>query len=243
MKTLNPFNAPGSQQAERQRVRRQRFKIVVWTVVAANVFLFAVMLIQGCQREPATSATPEGNPAETAASDTNGPATAQQTPVANAPVTPSFETPAQNPAVAAAVTNAPPEPAQPGARQYVAAKGDSFYKIARANKVSMKALADANPGVNSSKLKVGQVLQVPAGAEPPAASPASVPAARTASATRASGRYVVKRGDTLNRIAHAHGTTVRALKAANGLTSDRIVVGRSLKLPEPKAAVTAGTQV
>jgi len=44
--------------------------------------------------------------------------------------------------------------------------------------------------------------------------------------------YVVKSGDTLTRIAKAHGTTVKAIKAANGLESDRIVVGAKLKMPE-----------
>ena len=53
-----------------------------------------------------------------------------------------------------------------GAKQYVVVKGDSFYKIAKVNSISMKALADANPGVDSAKLKVGQTLQIPAGAEP-----------------------------------------------------------------------------
>ena len=44
--------------------------------------------------------------------------------------------------------------------------------------------------------------------------------------------YVIKSGDTLTRIAKAHGTTVKALKAANGLASDNIVVGARLKIPE-----------
>jgi LysM repeat protein len=43
--------------------------------------------------------------------------------------------------------------------------------------------------------------------------------------------YVVKSGDSLNRIAKAHGTTVKALKVANGLENDRIVVGAKLKIP------------
>jgi LysM repeat protein len=43
--------------------------------------------------------------------------------------------------------------------------------------------------------------------------------------------YVVKSGDSLTRIAKAHGTTVQTLKAANGLKSDRIVVGAKLKIP------------
>ena len=243
MKTLNPFNAPGSPQAERQRARRGRFKIVVWTIVAANLVLFAGMLIQGCQREPATAVTQDANPVETASSDTNGAAVAQPTSGTNAPVTPTFEAPAGNTAVATAVMNAAREPAQPGARQYVVVKGDSFYKIAKANRVSMKALADANPGVDSAKLKVSQVLQVPAGAERAAASSGASPVRASATARQSPGRYVVKRGDTLGRIARAHGTTVRAIQAANGLSSDRIVVGRSLKLPGTKASATPGTQV
>lgn len=44
--------------------------------------------------------------------------------------------------------------------------------------------------------------------------------------------YVVKSGDTLTRIARIHGTTVKALKAANSLQNDNIVVGARLKIPE-----------
>ena len=44
--------------------------------------------------------------------------------------------------------------------------------------------------------------------------------------------YVVKSGDTLGRIARAHGTTVKAIEAANGLNGDRIVVGLKLTIPE-----------
>jgi LysM repeat protein len=44
--------------------------------------------------------------------------------------------------------------------------------------------------------------------------------------------YVIKPGDTLTRIAKTHATTVKALKAANNLANDRIVVGAKLKIPE-----------
>jgi LysM repeat protein len=43
--------------------------------------------------------------------------------------------------------------------------------------------------------------------------------------------YMVKSGDSLTRIAKSHGTTVQALKTANGLKNDRIVVGAKLKIP------------
>jgi len=44
--------------------------------------------------------------------------------------------------------------------------------------------------------------------------------------------YVVKSGDTLSRIAKAHGTTVKAIETANDLNGDRILVGAKLKIPE-----------
>jgi LysM repeat protein len=43
--------------------------------------------------------------------------------------------------------------------------------------------------------------------------------------------YVVKPGDTLSRIAKLHQTTVKTIKAVNGLNSDIIAVGAKLKLP------------
>jgi LysM repeat protein len=54
--------------------------------------------------------------------------------------------------------------------------------------------------------------------------------AATASHTEA--LYVVKSGDTLTRIAKVHGTTVKALKSANGLENDRLIVGAKLKIPQ-----------
>ena len=43
--------------------------------------------------------------------------------------------------------------------------------------------------------------------------------------------YIIKRGDSLFGIAKAHGTTVQAIKVANQLSGDRILVGKSLKIP------------
>jgi LysM repeat protein len=43
--------------------------------------------------------------------------------------------------------------------------------------------------------------------------------------------YLVKSGDTLSRIAKAHHTTVKAIKAANRLDDDRLSVGEKLNLP------------
>lgn len=49
--------------------------------------------------------------------------------------------------------------------------------------------------------------------------------------TRKGGSYTIKSGDNLGAIARRHGTTVSKLKAANGLSSDMIRAGRTLKIP------------
>ena len=44
-------------------------------------------------------------------------------------------------------------------------------------------------------------------------------------------RYTVKSGDTLYSLARKNGTTVAKIKSANGLSSDLIRIGQSLKIP------------
>ena len=52
--------------------------------------------------------------------------------------------------------------------------------------------------------------------------------------------YTVKKGDTLNRIAHAHGTTPQAIIAANKLKSPNIMIGQTLTIPGSAAAAGKG---
>ena len=87
------------------------------------------------------------------------------------------------------------------------------------------------------------------GAEPGTTISASAPAAAdgtgsqpTATTSKAQARYVVKPGDSLGRIARTHRTTVQAIKTANGLTSDRIVAGQNLKLPESRTVGTSSAR-
>ncbi len=53
-------------------------------------------------------------------------------------------------------------PVVAGADEYVIKAGDTFAKIARAHGTTLADIAAVNPGVDSSKLKVGQKIKLPA---------------------------------------------------------------------------------
>ena len=54
--------------------------------------------------------------------------------------------------------------------------------------------------------------------------------------------HVVRRGDTLTRIARRHGASIDALRRANGLTSSLILPGQALRLPRRLAPGEDGLQ-
>jgi len=210
MNNPNPFVPKGSL-LEEQSKRRSRMKLGVLCVLVVGVAGLTAMLIQGCKREQVTETTPPPDTNTVAAVDTN---------------TPSVE--ASNPPVAAPPVVAPAPVPEAAGTEYVVVKGDSLAKIAKKHGVTLSALKAANPGVEPTKLKVGQKLSIPAGG-----SPAAAPATGTSSGVESSGgeAYTVKSGDTLTKIAKAHGTTVKAIKAASNLATDHIKVGQKLTIP------------
>ncbi|MBI5771103.1 MAG: LysM peptidoglycan-binding domain-containing protein [Verrucomicrobia bacterium] len=46
-------------------------------------------------------------------------------------------------------------------KEYVIKAGDTIAKIARAHEITIAQLLEVNPGVNASKLKVGQTINLP----------------------------------------------------------------------------------
>ncbi|MCX7887343.1 MAG: LysM peptidoglycan-binding domain-containing protein [Verrucomicrobiae bacterium] len=131
----------------------------------------------------------------------------------------------------------------PPSKTYVVKKGDSLYKIAKAEKVTVEQLARANNLSNTSRLQIGQTLVIPAPvARPeapatPAATGASAAAQVQTAGAAGETRYEVKPGDSLWKIAKENGVTVAALKKANNLSTDKLRVGQKLVIP-PKNATT-----
>ena len=98
---------------------------------------------------------------------------------------------------------------------HVVRRGDSLDRIARRYGATVEGLRRAN-GLGSSLIHPGQSLRVP-GARPAAADAVTL--------------HVVRRGDTLDRIARLYGATIAALRRANGLRSSLIHPGQSLRIP------------
>jgi LysM repeat protein len=224
MNNPNPFIPQGSL-LEQKNKKRARVRLAVYIIFAANILVISPLLIQGCKKEAPIAENPPPPVV-----DTNPPP-----PDTNAPALPpmSNSTP-----VAVVDTNPPPPPPPPPApttQEYVVAKGDSFYTIAKKFNLKIKEVEAANPSVVPTKLKVGEKLTIPAaGTSGGATGEAPAPGATATSGEE----YTVKSGDTLTKIAKEHGVTVKALRAVNDLKTDKIKVGEKLKLPEKSAAAT-----
>jgi LysM repeat protein len=227
MNNRNPVIPQGSL-LEQKNKGRARVKIAVFSVLAIHgIGLMVLLMVQGCgqSKEPVTST-------ETMATNTP-PAFVEPTPP---PVTTS------NPPVVVA-SPAPVEAVAPpvvpaGATEYAIAKGDSFSTLAKKFHVSAKAIADANPGVQPTKLHIGQKINIPAAVATTASTVAGAAPVESASAGGEQ-TYTVKSGDNLTKIAGHLGTTIKALRAANGLKTDSIKVGQKLKIPAKASAPAA----
>ncbi len=258
MNTSNPLLPKGSL-LEQQSKGRRRIKIYVYCGIAVHVLLFGGLLMLGCGKDTDTTKTTK---TETAGglppvdAPISNPPPVEPIPATSGPTNPAPLPPA--PGSYAAGTSAPPvtpfvRPDQPvlptgnpglpttapvtgAATEYKVAKGDSYYTIHKKFGVSIKALEAANPTAPANKLKPGMTLQIPA---PTAAAPTAAPVggAGTAPVTAAADggdTYTVKSGDNLTKIATSHHVDLKALRAANGLKTDRLKVGQKLKLPAAK---------
>lgn len=227
MNNPNPFVPKGSL-LEQQSLRRSRLKIAVTCFLVVGVLSLVGLLIEGCKREKPA----DENSNNLANTDTNPPVMDQTNPpindASNIVSTPPIPMP----------TNPVPQVIDNTATgsEYIVIAGDTLAKIAKKNGVTLKALEAANPGVDSRKLKIKQKIVIPAGGKTATDNSSSAAPGVADSGTET---YKIKSGDTLTKIAKAHGTTVKAIQAANNLTTTKIAVGKTLKIPTKSAPVPA----
>ncbi len=121
--------------------------------------------------------------------------------------------------------------AGPSFETYTVKKGDNLWTIARRSNVSLNELYAANGLDTTSILSIGQQLQIPVEGSTATVTAPSPDTYQPTSFNQGSTEYTVKRGDSLSKIANQFDTSVRAIKAANGLSSDLIRVGDKLVVP------------
>jgi len=194
---------------------------VAFTLIA--LFIFA----QGCTMLPQRPSAGEPTPLEPVAT-TPAPMPPDGADALKAPPpTPQVSKPASRP------------PARPQYVPYKVQSGDILSRIAYRYGVTPAEIVEINGLKSANAIRAGMTLMLPAHARlrAGAASSASRPAASAAPRGGGSdrGNYTIKPGDSLSKIAAAHGVSVSALKAANHLTGDNLVAGKKLTIPGQKA--------
>jgi len=255
MSTPNPINPQGSL-LEQKAKRKNNLPVIVAIFLGIHAVVLGGILMAGCKPEPKPEPKrpapepvlpPITPPADLGlpvppAPGTLPPVGSVPTPPPVAPITPppivtpppvapitppSVVTP---PPVAITPPPAAPDPTPGEAKTHVVIKGEYFEIIAKKYGVTVKAIEGANPGVDSTKLKIGQKLNIPA-STPKTPKATAAKTADSAAPDADSSTHIVKSGDVLGTIARKYGTSVDKLREANGLKTDRITVGQKLKLP------------
>jgi len=166
-----------------------------------------------------------------------------QSPATTSGATSSLPPLTASPAYPPAVTTAPAASGE--SREYTIVRGDTLSKIASTHGVTLSAIMKANPGLDSRRLKIGKKIQIPVGSSASSSSPMSTgstqfSSGKTGTSTGNGNTHVVKSGETLTKIARQHGVTINALRNANNLRTDRLMVGQKLKVPS--ASSTSSNQ-
>jgi len=230
---------------------------VVLIVVALHVLVIGgIVVFEGCSRSK--TSTPDMAANEPSDSMMPG-ATNNQTASIPNPQGPGAPTSLAPNSVAGNETVAPAAPvaasvSTTAAHTYVVKKGDSLWKISKAENISVGELSRANNLTKTSTLKVGQKLTVPVMAKAektniatasmvptPADATTVSPTTSAVTADAGTGNYTVKSGDSLWKIARLQNVSVTAIKQANSLSSDSLKVGQKLHIPTATAKAATDT--
>ena len=230
---------------------RSHFRITVLATVAVHVVLLCVLLIAGCNKKDTTdqAANPDntgGLPVPQSTEPPPWPTTPPPPPISptqdNAALIPPPFVPSNNPVVPPPVPLTPePVAAVATGTEHTIVKGELLSTISKKYGVGWKAIEAANPGINPNRLKIGDKIKIPA----PKSGTAPAAPAHSDTAVAVDGgsvkTYKIKSGDNLMKIAKAHGVSVKAIRGANGLKTDQIKVGQSLKIPVKAPAPSAAS--
>lgn len=133
--------------------------------------------------------------------------------------------------------------------QYRVRGGDTLSEVATQYHVSLAALMRANNLSGRETIRVGQVINLPTGAQGGAPvptllasnEPEAKPPTSSVVPAGAPGTYTVRGGDSIAKIAKRLKMSEQSLLAANSLSStDKIFAGQTLRVPGSSELATAG---
>jgi len=112
-------------------------------------------------------------------------------------------------------------------------KGDCLSVVAERYGLNVQEVMALNGIKDKDMVRVGQKLVLPGSIDLDAPPPPKKtrPRPRRVAMAGAGNEYVVKKGDCISVIASRYGTTSAAIRQANGLTDDKIMVGQKLIVP------------
>lgn len=113
------------------------------------------------------------------------------------------------------------------ASTYTIQPGDTLWSISQKNGTTVDQLKAAN-GLSSDRIYAGDTIS-------------TTGSSNSTSASANNGTYTVKAGDTLFKIASAHGISVNSLKSINGLSSNMIYPGDALSTTGSAAPAAAAS--
>ena len=102
-----------------------------------------------------------------------------------------------------------------GSNYYTVKSGDSLWSIAKKNNISVLELKEAN-GLTGNSLSIGDVLKIPT---------------KKTIQDVDTNIYIVKKGDSLYKIAQNYNITISELIQLNNLSNTNLSIGQVLKLP------------
>jgi len=125
--------------------------------------------------------------------------------------------------------------AKPKTSYYVVKKGDTLEKIALRHGTTIPALMKLNKMKKGDHIEAGRRIRVAAGPESEAQAAADEkqgkPEAKSKKKVKGAS-YVVKKGDTMEKIAAAHNTTLAALLKLNDMKmKEPLLAGKTIKVP------------
>jgi LysM repeat protein len=112
---------------------------------------------------------------------------------------------------------------------YIVGKGDSLSVLAKRFNLKVSEIMALNHISNPDMIRSGQTLILPGKVD--VSAPVPQPKEARPKPKADGNVYVIKRGDSLSKIAADFGTTVNAIKEANGLKDNRIYAGKEIIIP------------